>query len=31
VLEMARRGELALEQAEPFAEILVRKPDDDRA
>lgn len=29
VLEMARRGELALEQAEPFAEILVRKPADE--
>lgn len=26
VLEMARQGELGLEQAEPFAEILVRKP-----
>jgi segregation and condensation protein A len=26
-LELARRGELALEQAEPFAEILLRRPE----
>jgi len=26
VLELARQGELALEQIEPFADILVRKP-----
>jgi len=26
VLELARRGELALEQAEPFAEIMIQRP-----